>query len=157
MKARLALAFLVLAAAVVWAGTQSIGAAPEKQVTLLGALEPWKYPGCTFGGASMSDGGNRTLVSVNCQAILTTDDTVDKVAKFYTDKFVSSPSAPDAAPGDHGPQSVLAQDDSEGRPVQVRVITINRADTSTTLVISRATGETSTHIAWSHYVRLAKD
>jgi hypothetical protein len=35
-----------------------------------------------------------------------------------------------------------------------RVIVVNKADSSTTLVISRATGETETHIAWLHYFRL---
>jgi hypothetical protein len=43
---------------------------------------------------------------------------------------------------------------SKDRPVTVRVIVMNRAGSSTTLVISRATGETETHIAWLHYFRL---
>ena len=102
----------------------------------------------------MSDGGNRKVQSVNCQAILTTTDSVEKVTKFYSEKFVSRPSEPDAAIGQLEAQSVSDQDDSKGRPLQIRVISVNRATTSTTLVISRADGEKLTHIAWSHYMRL---
>jgi hypothetical protein len=51
-------------------------------------------------------------------------------------------------------KAVSEQDDSDGRPVTVRVIVVNKADTSTTVVISRARGEGETHIAWMHYIRL---
>jgi hypothetical protein len=44
--------------------------------------------------------------------------------------------------------------DRQDRPVTVRVIVVNKADSSTTLVISRARDETETHIAWLHYFRL---
>jgi hypothetical protein len=109
-------------------------------------------------GASMSDGGNPLLQSVKCQAILTTSDPIEKVIEFYSKKLGTSP-----APGrqddradvkDADAKSVATQDDSRGRPVTIRVIVVNKADTSTTLVISRAAGENETHIAWSHYIRL---
>jgi hypothetical protein len=51
-------------------------------------------------------------------------------------------------------KSVATQDDSEDRPVKVRVIVVNRANTSTTLVISKATDEKETHISWLHYFRI---
>ena len=152
MKAKITL--IIIAVGAIWVATQTIEAAPKNEVTLLGTLAEWTYPGADFGGASMSDGGNRTLQSVNCQAVLTTTDSVEQVAKHYADKFVSGPSEAGAAEEHPGAQSVSTQNDSEGRTLQLRVITVNRAASSTTLVISRADGEMKTHIAWSHYLRL---
>jgi hypothetical protein len=127
-------------------------------MTLLETLADWKYPGSKmFGGATMSDGGNPLVPDVLCRAILTTPDPIEKVAKFYSDKVGTPPA--------HGGQNdraevkeadakaVSTQDDSEGRPVTLRVIVVNKADTTTTLVISRAKSEKETHIAWSHYRR----
>ena len=105
----------------------------------------------------MSDGGNRRLQSVKCQAILTTSDSVEKVTNFYSEKFVSGPQDTETEVKGADAKSVSTQDDSHGRPVQLRVIVVNRAETSTTLVISRAAGEKKTHIAWSHYLRLNRD
>jgi hypothetical protein len=132
-------------------------AASKNQVTLMGVLAEWKYPGCSFGGAEMSDGGNRTIQSVKCQALLTTGDSFDKVTNYYEQKFVSGPA--DGGPAVKGAkaQSVSVQDDSAKRPVQLRVIVVNRAKTSTTLVISRAEGEKKTHIAWSQFMRFSGD
>jgi hypothetical protein len=145
---------LVVGPATARAGEQTRG-----DVTLLGTLAAWQYPGSKLlDGATMSDGGNRLIQSVKCQAILTTPDPVEKVVAFYSEKL--------GIPRDPGPQaagldsqvsdakSVSVQDDSRGRPVSIRVITVHRAETSTTLVISRAAGEEETHIAWSHYIRL---
>ena len=50
-------------------------------------------------------------------------------------------------------KAVSIQDDSDGRPLTLRVIVVIKADTTTTLVISRAKTEKETHIAWSHYRR----
>jgi hypothetical protein len=105
----------------------------------------------------MSDGENRTVPSVNCQATLTTSDSFEKVMKFYEQKFVSGPLDPEAPAPGTPPQSVLTQDHSSDRPLQLRVIVVNRADTSTTLVISRARGEKNTHIAWSQFIRFKID
>ena len=127
-------------------------AAPPGNMSLMETLSEWKYPGSTMpGGASMSDGGNPRVQSVKCQAILATPDPIEKVIKFYSDRF-ETPSAPGAPEADA--RSVATQDDSSGRPVTLRVIVVNRADTATTLVISRASGEKVTHIAWLHYRRL---
>jgi hypothetical protein len=76
------------------------------------------------------------------------------VAKYYAEKFVAGPQDAGAAVKDADAQSVSTQDDSQGRTVTLQVIVVNRARTSTTLVISRADGEKETHIAWSHYLRL---
>jgi hypothetical protein len=123
-------------------------------LTLLGTLADWTYPGSErIGEATMSDGGNPRIQSVKCTAVLTTPDPVEKVADYYEKKF--------ATPENAGPEidaakaaSVNVLDDSNGRPVSVRVVTVHRADTSTTLAISRGKDERLTHIAWSHYIRL---
>jgi len=132
--------------------------APPAKMTLLGTLAEWKYPGSKMpGGATMSDGGNPLVPDVLCQAILTTPDPIEKVAKFYSEKVGTPPATGgqnarvEAKEADA--KAVSTQDDSEGRPVTLRVIVVNKADTTTTLVISRAKSEKDTHIAWSHYRR----
>ncbi len=122
-------------------------AAPPGQISLMQTLSDWKYPDSLMpNGASMSDGGNPRLQSVKCAAVLTTPDPIDKVIAFYAEKL---------GPGEA--RSVAVQDDSKGRPVTLRIFVVNRADTSTTLAISRAEGEKETHIAWSHYIRIGGD
>jgi hypothetical protein len=137
--------------------TDKRAAASQDQLTLMGALAEWMYPGSSFGGASMSDGGDRTVQSVNCQARLTTGDPFEKVTKFYEQKFLSGPMDVGAVVTGGQPQSVSSHDDSSKRPVHLRVIHVNRAKTCTTLVISRVDGESQTHIAWSQFVRLGVD
>jgi hypothetical protein len=153
-----ALLFLILAgASAVCFGRDKAEPAPHKDVTLMGLLGEWMYPGAKFGGAEMSDGGNRTIQSVKCQSLLTTGDPFDKVVGYYEHKFVSGPDRREAAIAGTNAQSVSIQDDSSSRPLRLRVITVNRAHSSTTLVISRATSETKTHIAWSHFQNLSAD
>jgi hypothetical protein len=127
-------------------------------MTLLGTLAEWKYPGSELpSGATMSDGGNPLVQSVKCKAILSTPDPIEKVIAYYTEKFGTGESSDrqagkaDVKKGEA--RSVSVQDDSQGRPVMLRVLVVNKADTSTALVISRAQGEKETHIAWSHYRR----
>jgi hypothetical protein len=129
--------------------------------TLLGTLEEWKYPGSKMPeGATMSGNGPYPPMQfVTCQTVLTTPDSMEKVVDFYSKKFKSVPdkssqSGKDVKIGDA--QSVVVQEDSKGRPVAVRVIAVNRAQTSTTLVISRSEGERQTHIAWVHFMRIGE-
>jgi hypothetical protein len=131
----------------------------QKQITLMQTLEEWKYPDSKLhGGASMGDGGNRLLPSIKCRAILTTPDPIEKVVDFYSKKLNTPPEtiSPSTKAEDMVPdgKSVSIQDDSQGRGLALRVIVVHKADTSTTLVISRAKDEKETHIAWSHYIRL---
>ena len=134
-------------------------APPPARMTLMGTLSEWKYPGSNLPrGADMSDGGNPLVPDVKCRAILTTPDPIEKVIKFYSEMAGTSPApvGPDAKAEvkETDAKAISTQDDSEGRPVTLRVIIVNKADTTTTLVISRADGEKETHIAWSHYRRL---
>jgi hypothetical protein len=134
-------------------------ATPPRGVSLLETLSEWKYPGSNMlGGASMSDGGNPLVQSVKCRAILTTPDPIEKVIAFYSDRVGTPPAAgrqdARAEVKDADAKAVSTQDDSQGRPVTLRVIVVNKPDTSTTLVISRADGEKETHITWMHYLRL---
>jgi hypothetical protein len=152
---RLFVFVLVIAgASAVCFGREKAEPVKTKDVTLMGLLAEWMYPGSKFEGAEMSDGGNRTIQSVKCQSILTTGDSFDKVVGFYEHKFVSGPDRREAAVQGARAQSV---DDSSSRPLLLRVIVVNRPKTSTTLVISRAAGETKTHIAWSHFQNLRAD
>jgi hypothetical protein len=131
------------------------------QISLMQTLAEWKYPDSKMlGGASMSDGGNRLVQSVKCRAVLGTPDPIEKVIDFYSKKLVTPPDVilPSTKAEDLVPdgKSVSTQDDSQGRPVSVRVIVVNKADTSTTLVITRANDEKETHIAWLHYIRIGE-
>jgi hypothetical protein len=127
------------------------------------------YPGSKLlGSASGCAGGSRVLttadaaekvteVYVKMKAILTTADPVDKVAEFYSRKLAGDQAPSPAAAGadaDWIGRPIFVQDDSEGRPVAIRVIVVHEAQASTTLVISRDRGEAETHISWSHLVRV---
>jgi hypothetical protein len=131
----------------------------QKPLTLLGILADWQYPGSAMpDGATMSDGGVPGIQSIRCHAILTTPDPFAKVVAFYEARLGTPPAAePQKEPAekpDRGAQSVIDQDDSRGRPFALRIFSVNAADSSTTLVVSRAEGEKETHIAWSHFRRL---
>ena len=130
---------------------------PERTMSLLETLEQWKYPGSRMlGGASMSDGGNPLLQSVKCKATLTTTDAFEKVTTYYAQENFDTRAdkEPHGGVPETDGKSVATQDDSEDRPLKIRVIVVNRANTSTTLVISRAREEKETHISWLHYFRI---
>jgi hypothetical protein len=129
---------------------------PKRSRSLMQLITQWKYPGSTLqGGASMGDGGNRSLQSGKCKAILTTPDPIDRVIAYYAEKFEVPPVPEPGGNGREGDaRSVATQNDSQGRPVTIRILVVNTADASTTLVISRDEGEKETHIAWLHYFRL---
>jgi hypothetical protein len=156
MRSKLVVSFIAVSLGLLWASPQASHAAPEDHVTLLGTLAEWRYPDSNFGGASMSDAGDRRP-SLKCQALLTTGDSFEKVTKYYVEHFVSRPQSAETKANAIDAQSVSTQDDSQDRPIKLQVIVVNRATTSTTLVISRAKGEKQTHIAWSHYMRLDRD
>lgn len=134
----------------------------EKPKSLLANIVGWQYPDSKIHGARISDAatingkGDRTVPSSHSKTVLTTPDPIDKVFNYYKSKL-----AQNAMPDEGKEQtqsssrtsgrSVTFQSDSEDRPVKIHVISINTEHTSTTLVISRAKGESKTHIAWSQY------
>lgn len=131
-------------------------------VSLMQTLSQWEYPGSKLpDGASMSDGGNPLISSLKCQAVLTTPDPIEKVFEFYAKKLEPAPPIgrqdKQAQVKDGDAKAVSTQNDSRGRPLTLRVIVVNKADSTTSLAISRAEGEKETHIAWSHYLRLEKN
>jgi hypothetical protein len=121
--------------------------ATQESVSLLQTLELWKYPGSiTLGGASMSDAGNPDIEDVICKAVLTTPDGFEDVVRFYEKKTAEIAQ----------PRAVTSQSDSKDRPIALRVFSVHKAETTTTLVISRAVTEKETHIAWSHYMNFSR-
>ena len=144
--------------AIAWLGS-TLESADPKGSTLIGTIVDWRYPDAEIDGkghTKMSDaatmrGGVRTLVSTRKETIMTTPDSFEKVVAFYSDKFGISEDDSKRVDAPKGSQSVFAQDDSKDRPFSLRVISVNRDDTATTMVISRAKDEPLTHIAWSQY------
>jgi hypothetical protein len=82
---------------------------------------------------------------------MTTPDSFEKVVEFYVKKFGVTEDDTQRVDAPAGGQSVFSQDDSKDRPLSLRVISVNRDDTATTIVISRSPDEKLTHIAWSQY------
>jgi hypothetical protein len=127
----------------------------NKNVTLLGMLSEWQYPGSKFNGAESSDAAVSDISSIKSKAVLTTPDSPDKVVAFYRQKLHVD-SAGKNLGGKDGERittkrSVSIQDNSDGRPLKLYIIAINETGSSTTLVVSRAEGEATTHIAWSNF------
>jgi hypothetical protein len=118
-------------------------------------LSEWQYPGSKFHGAESSDAAVSDISSLKSKAVLTTPDSPDKVVAFYRQKL-NVDSAGKNLGGKEGERvttkrSVSIQDNSDGRPLKLYIIAINETGSSTTLVVSRAEGEPTTHIAWSNF------
>lgn len=155
LKMIAALSF-VLAGFAVLAADNPPATDAERPVTLLGTLAEWKYPDSKMPhGASMGDGGNPDIQDLKCQAILSTPDSFAKVVEFYSKKLGIARNGAKATPTNTA-VAIIDQGDSAGRPVSVQVISVNKADTTTTLVISRGEQEKETHIAWTQYMRFGK-
>jgi hypothetical protein len=127
----------------------------KKNITLMGMLSEWQYPGSKFNGAESSDAAVTGISSIKSKAVLTTPDSAEKVVAFYRQKLKV-----DSAGKNYGEKegerittkrAVSVQDNSAGRPLKLYIIAINEAGSSTTLVVSRAEGEETTHIAWSNF------
>jgi len=137
----------------------AVDPAPKQTVTLLGMLSEWSYPDSKFNGTEMSDGGVKDIYSIKCKAVLTTSDPAEKVFDFYLKQLKVDSSGKNLVEKDgeriKTERAVTVQDDSIGRPLKLYVISVNEIDWSTTLVISRAEGEETTHIAWSNFRHLS--
>ena len=136
----------------------------QEAPSLMTMIAQWQYPGSRMNGATMSDAatlngaGERTVQSIQYKTVLATKDPMPKVIEYYKAKLIPSAGSKTAKleekPTTDAGRSVTFHDDSEGRPVAIHVILVNTEKASTTLVISRATTESETHIAWTHYVKL---
>lgn len=139
------------------AGSSSTSPAPSK--TLIGTIAEWRYPEAEIDGdgrTRMSDGatmrgGVRTTQSTRLETVMTTPDSFEKVVEFYEKKYGVTDDGAQRVDAPEGGQSVFTQDDSKDRPLSLRVISVNRDDTATTIIISRSPNEKLTHIAWSQY------
>jgi hypothetical protein len=131
---------------------------PEKNVTLLGMLSEWQYPGSKFNGAESSDAAVSEISSIKSKAVLTTPDSAEKVVAFYLEKLKVDSTGKNLGEKDGErittKRSVSIQDNSNDRPLKLTIIAMNETGSSTTLVISRAEGEPTTHIAWSNFRQL---
>ena len=152
---------LVLLLALVVSAPLCYAQAPPSLMTM---IAQWQYPGSKMKGATLSDAattngvGERILQSVQYKTVLTTKDPMPTVIAYYKIKLGSPAGSktakPEEKPAAEAGRSVTFHDDSEGRPVAIQVILVNTEKASTTLVISRATTESETHIAWTHYLKL---
>ncbi len=130
----------------------------EKNLTLLGMLSEWQYPGSKFHGAESSDAAVSDISSIKSKAVLTTPDSAEKVVAFYLQKLKVNSTGKNLGEKDGErittKRSVSIQDNSNDRPLKLTIIAINETGSSTTLVISRSEGEETTHIAWSNFREL---
>jgi hypothetical protein len=116
------------------------------RISLMDTLLEWRYPEAAMLGATMKDGGNPEVGDMTCHTIFTTPAPFDDVVRFYEAKTNEVPrDQPREA------KAVVDQDDSKGRPMRLRVVSIHKANQTDTLVISRASVEALTHVAWSQY------
>ena len=135
----------------------------EEPLSLMTLIAEWQYPDSKINGASMGDAatvnrsGKRTVPSILCKTVLTTKDPVAKVMEYYETKLKQraklEAAEREGKSGTQSGRSVMFHDDSQGRPLDVRIIIVNTPKSSTTLVISRGDTESETHIAWTHYMR----
>ncbi len=145
--------------------SSTLESAIPKGTPLIGTIVNWRYPDAEINGdrktkvsdAATMRGGIRTLPSTRMETIMTTPDSFEKVVAFYTEKFGISEDDSKRVDAPEGGQSVFGQDDSKDRPLSLRVISVNRDDTATTIVISRSTDESLTHIAWSQYGWMSRE
>ena len=136
----------------------------EEPILLIGTIVKWRYPEASLGQSQMSDAAtvnsqdDRTVPSVLLKTTMTTPDSVEKVLAFYQKRLTRNSEndktlgiAPDTG------RSVLFSDESVGRPFAFHTITVNEADTSTLIIITRGADEKLTHITWKRYVRMKVD
>ena len=141
-------------------GASSIADDPpvEKSFTLMGILSEWLYPDAKFHGAESSDAAVRDISSIKSKALLATPDPVDKVVAYYLEKLKVDAAGTNLGQKDGQRittrRSVSIQDNSDDRPLKLAIIAVNETGNSTTLVISRAENEKTTHIAWSNFRQL---
>lgn len=143
----------------VW-GFLSYAAIAKEPLALIGTIVKWRYPEAEISKSVMSDGGhmnsegNRTVPSTILKTTMVTADSVDQVMEFYKD-LLSRTADNDARLGidsEEG-QSVIFNNESEGRSMALHTIIVNSARASTTIIISRGQNEDRTYITWKQFVK----
>lgn len=120
-------------------------------------LKLWKYPGSAVasasagGGAKSGPGGSFATFSAAAQ--MTTADSVEDVARYYEEKagvkLTPVPHIVSTKADERGTHHFA--DDSQDRPLTLRLYAGHLKDQAVVLVVSRGEGEKRTHILW-HYV-----
>ncbi len=138
----------------------SVTASADEPITLIGTIAKWRYPDAEIGESEMADAatidadGKRTVPSSVLKTTMVTRDSVDKVLAFYRDLLTRN-AKNDGKLGIE-PQvgrSVVVSDESDGCPFAFHTITVNSANSSTTLIITRGDHEARTRITWKQYLK----
>ena len=137
----------------------SSSASQDKELpTLMERVAHWQYPDSQMNGATMSDvptvnsKGERTVSSIQCKTVLSTEDPVAKVIQYYENKLAHRIKAENE--NADTARSVIVHSDSEDRDLVIHIITVIESASTTTLVISRGGSAAKTHIAWTQYTQL---
>lgn len=142
------------------ANVASQNARADEPVPLIGTIVKWRYPDAEIGESVMSDAattdadGIRTVPSSVLKTTMKTDDSVEKVVAFYKGLLTrSSEKDEKIGIGGQAGASVVFSDESDGRELGFHTILVNSTNKSTILIITRANGESKTHITWKQYLR----
>lgn len=145
-----------------WATSETYAAKP--QITLLGTISKWQYPGAKIGSSMMSGGetfnsaGERTVPSSLLQTTMTTPDSAEKVVAFY--RKLLGPGSKRLPIAKNADRSVLFRDASDDfrsasgeLPYAMHVILVNSPEVSTTMIVTRAKSDKLTKVVWQQYIR----
>jgi hypothetical protein len=133
----------------------------------------WQYPGSAEGGSSKGGGGTANGVSVGpiYSVILTTPDDLDKVLEWYAKKFGNEIIAVPTGSGSLGEMNTANADDpiinanvmlasgrpsddparGTWRPVRMKVISVRTPRYDLVINVSRAEGESHTHVIVTYF------
>ncbi|HBE67357.1 MAG TPA: hypothetical protein DDW52_04335 [Planctomycetaceae bacterium] len=129
----------------------------KPQITLLGTITKWQYPGSKLDRSTMSDGetfnsdGERTVPSSLLQTTMTTSDSADKVVEFY--RKLLKPDAKRLPIAEDSDRSVLFRDATGDLPAAMHIVLVNSLESSTTIVVTQAESSGPTRIVWQQYIR----
>ncbi|QDT71707.1 hypothetical protein [Lacipirellula limnantheis] len=137
-----------------------VTASADEPVSLMDTVVKWRYPDAEIANSRMSDAATiaadaaRTVPSVVLSTTMSTSDSVEKVLKYYRELLTRNPEndkklGVDPKVG----RSVVFSDESDGRDFAFHTIMVNTANSSTTLIVTRAQNEERTRITWKQYLK----
>ncbi|QDT74548.1 hypothetical protein [Lacipirellula limnantheis] len=137
-----------------------VTASADEPVSLMDTVEKWRYPDAEIANSRMSDAatigadGARTVPSVILSTTMSTSDSVEKVLKYYRELLTRNPENDKKLGVDPNVgRSVVFSDESDGREFAFHTIVINTANSSTSLIVTRAQNEERTRITWKQYLK----